>query len=78
MGPWLGCVFMRLRRNLSYFIFCRTSPPEMQISSHLTTACSQRRVLFSAHLGKEGLCTGAQARGLQGHPECQQSCTATD
>ena len=44
MGPWLGCVFMRLRRNLSYFIFCRTSPPEMQISSHLTTACSQRGV----------------------------------
>ena len=55
MGPWLGCVFMRLRRNLSYFIFCRTSPPEMQISSHLTTACSQRRVLFSTHLGTEGL-----------------------
>ena len=55
MGPWLGCVFMRFRRNLSYFIFCRTSPPEMQISSHLTTACSQRRVLFSTHLGSAGL-----------------------
>lgn len=37
MGPWEGLVFMRLRRNLRYFIFWRTSPPERQISSHLTT-----------------------------------------
>ena len=37
MGPWEGLVFMRLRRNLKYFIFCLTSPPEMQISSQRTT-----------------------------------------
>jgi len=30
-------VFMRLRRNLMYFIFCLTRPPEMQISSQRTT-----------------------------------------
>ena len=36
MGPWEGFVFIRLRRNLMYFIFWRTSPPERQISSHLT------------------------------------------
>jgi hypothetical protein len=37
MGPWEGLVFMRLRRNLKYFIFCLTSPPDIHISSHLTT-----------------------------------------
>jgi len=37
MGPWEGLVFMRLRRNLMYFIFWRTKPPEMAISSHRTT-----------------------------------------
>lgn len=37
MGPWEGLVFMRLRRKRKYFIFCLTSPPEMQISSHRTT-----------------------------------------
>jgi len=37
IGPWDGFVFILLRRNLRYFIFWRTSPPERQISSHLTT-----------------------------------------
>lgn len=37
MGPWEGLVFILLRRNLKYFIFWRTRPPDMQISSHLTT-----------------------------------------
>ena len=37
MGPFLGCVFMRLRRKRSYFIFCRTMPPDMQISSARTS-----------------------------------------
>lgn len=37
MGPWEGLVFIRLRRNLMYFIFWRTKPPEMAISSHRTT-----------------------------------------
>lgn len=37
IGPWEGLVFMRLRRNLWYFIFWRTRPPERHNSSHLTT-----------------------------------------
>lgn len=37
IGPWEGFVFILLRRNLRYFIFWRTSPPDKQISSHLTT-----------------------------------------
>jgi len=37
IGPWEGLVFMRFLKNLKYFIFCLTNPPEMQISSHLTT-----------------------------------------
>lgn len=36
IGPWEGLVFIRLRRNLMYFIFWRTRPPDIQISSHRT------------------------------------------
>lgn len=37
IGPWEGLVFIRFLKNLMYFIFCLTNPPDMQISSHLTT-----------------------------------------
>ena len=40
MGPLRGLLFMRLRRKRSYFIFWRTRPPEMLISSHRTSTCA--------------------------------------
>ncbi len=39
-GPFCGLEFIRLRRKRSYFIFCRTSPPEMVISSARTITCA--------------------------------------
>ena len=41
IGPCDGCVFIRFLRNLSYFIFCLVRPPDMQISSVLTTTCAR-------------------------------------
>lgn len=42
IGPLLGLVFILFLRNLKYFIFCLTSPPDKHISSHRTTTwCSQ-------------------------------------
>lgn len=48
MGPFLGCVFMRFLRNRSYFIFWRTSPPEMHTSSHLTITCDNANMCQNA------------------------------
>ncbi len=42
-GPRVGLVFMRLRRKRSYFIFWRTRPPEMVMSSQRTTTCRHPR-----------------------------------
>jgi hypothetical protein len=39
IGPLLGLVFILFLRNLKYFIFCLTSPPDKHISSHRTTTC---------------------------------------
>lgn len=46
--PLSGLVRVPLRRKRSYFIFCRTMPPEMLISSQRTTACDPARVSVAA------------------------------
>lgn len=46
-GPRVGLVFMRLRRKRSYFIFWRTRPPEMVISSARTTTCKMHRARYT-------------------------------
>ena len=46
IGPLLGFVFMRFLKNLKYFIFCLTRPPDKQISSDRTTTwCHQTHSL---------------------------------
>lgn len=45
---------MRLRRNRSYFIFCRTRPPEMVISSARTTTCSRPSLLSRPPIAGHG------------------------
>ena len=65
---------MRLRRNRSYFIFCRTRPPEMVISSARTTTCSRPYLLSrpptavqGRQKGKHKSCRGRAGKGGRAH-----------
>lgn len=46
IGPLLGLVFILFLKNLRYFIFWRTRPPDKQISSHRTTTCWRHKIRF--------------------------------
>ena len=46
MGPFFGLEFILFLRKRSYFIFCRTRPPETVISSARTMTYVGTEVLF--------------------------------
>jgi hypothetical protein len=55
-GPRVGLVFMPLRRKRSYLAFCRTSPPETEISSQRTSTCSHSQYMQDlVHMRTRGM-----------------------